>query len=242
MPEMAFLLFMFHLSIRQGRLALRTPVDDPGAFVYISLLVQADKHFLHGFGTALIHCETFPVPVAGDAQLLQLVLDGSGIFLFPLPGPLQEAFASQFFLIDALFLKLVCHLYFCGDGCMIRPRNPQGVIPLHSLIADQDILQCIVQGMPHMKLACDVRRRHNRCERLSAPVNLCVEIFVLTPFLIQFLFDRFRIVCLCQFLAHLALLLPSFLALLRRCSRFLHISIKKRPLQNVKGEISAVPP
>ena len=232
---MAFLLFMLHLSVRQGRLTLRAPVDDPGAFVNIAFPVQADKHFLYGFGAALIHRETFPVPVAGNAQLLQLVLDGSGIFLFPLPGPLQETFASQFFLINALFFELICHLYFRGDGRMVRSRNPQGIVSFHPLIADQDVLQRIIKGMPHVELSCDIRRRHNRRKRLPAPVNLGMEIFILTPFFIQLLFDRFRIVCLCQFLAHLALLLLAFFTLPRQwftVSSQLH---KETPFTKCKG-------
>ena len=39
MPEMSALLFMLHLCVRQRSLTYRTPVDDPGAFINISLFV-----------------------------------------------------------------------------------------------------------------------------------------------------------------------------------------------------------
>ena len=85
---------------------------------------------------------------------------------------------------------------------MVCSRNPQCIISFHSFIADQNILQCIVKRVAHMKFSGNVRRRHHRCKRFSAPVNLSVKIFVFTPLLIQFFFDRFRIICLCQFFAH----------------------------------------
>ena len=121
-----------------------------------------------------------------------------------------------------------------------------------------------------MKLSCDIRRRHHRCKRFSAAVHFRMEIFILAPFVIQFFFDRFRIISLYS-LCSPCLSLIEFLrpplsphhahsSCLRtpvsrfaleclwradcifRCSRNFHSCIKKRPLHNVKGEDSAVPP
>ena len=54
---------MLHFGIRNGGLADRTPVDNPGSLVDIAFFIQADKHFLHRFGTSLVHGETLAVPV-----------------------------------------------------------------------------------------------------------------------------------------------------------------------------------
>src|SRR5699024_1134399 len=116
--------------------------------------------------------------------------------------------------------------------------------------------------MSHMELSRNVRRRHYRCERLSAPVHLSVKIFVLTPSVIQLSFDLLRIVSLFQFPAHDFLLvhphssrLVSFLQRLvvpvrRDCpapafcfTESSQFSAKKSPFTHVcKGRISAVPP
>ena len=233
MPEMSLLLLMLHLSVRKGCLAFRTPVDDPGTLVNISFVIQADKHFFYGFGTALVHCKPLSVPVAGYAQLFQLSLDRSRVFFLPLPGSLQESFPSQFLLVNTFLFQLVSNFNFRGNSRVIRPRNPEGIVSFHSFVSDQDILQCVVQRVPHVKLSRNIRRRHYRSKGFSAPVHLCVEIFVLTPFLIQLFFNLFRIVCFCQFSAHTLLLnLPHNLPV---CFLFTDSSQfqKKSPLHNL---------
>ena len=201
-PEMSILLLVLHFRVGEGCLTYRTPVDDPGSFIDIAFLIQADEHFLHCPGTALVHGEPLSVPVTGNTQLLELSLDGSRVLFLPLPGALQEFLPSQFLLVNSLLFELVCHLHLCGDGSVVCSRDPQGIVSLHPLIADQDILQCVVQGVAHMQLSCDVRGRHDSCKGFSAPVYLSVEVFVLTPLVIQFRFNLFWIIGFLQILAH----------------------------------------
>ena len=202
MPEMSVLFLMLYFRIRKRSFTYRTPVNDPGSFIDIAFLIQADKYFLYCFGTSFIHGKTLSVPVAGYAQFLQLPFDRSCIFFFPLPGSLQEFFSSQLFFVNSLFLQLIRNLHLGRNCCMVRSRDPEGIISLHSLIADQDILQCIVQRVPHMKLSGYIRRGHYGCKRFSASVYFCMKIFVLTPFVIKFWFNLFWIVGFFQILAH----------------------------------------
>ena len=197
MPEVSLLILVFYLCIGKRGFTFRAPVDDPGSFIDVPFVVQADKHFLYSLGASLVHSETLSVPVTGDTQLLELVLDRTGILFFPLPYSLQEPFTAQFFLINTFVFQLVCHLYLCRDRRMVCSRDPQRIISFHSLVSDQDILKCIVKSVAHMKLSRNIRRRHHRRKRFSAAVHFRMEIFVLTPFLIQFFFDRFRIISLC---------------------------------------------
>ena len=87
-PEMTCLLLMLYLCVRDRGLADRTPVDDTGALVDIALLMQAQEYLLYGLGAALVHGEALSVPVAGGANLLQLIYDGAAILFPPLPGSL----------------------------------------------------------------------------------------------------------------------------------------------------------
>ena len=124
---------------------------------------------------------------------------------------------------------------------MVRSRDPKCIVPLHSLIADQNVLQCVVERMSHMQLSCNIRRWHHRCKRFLAAVYLRVKIFIFTPFLIQFFFNLFWIVSFCQFFIHSASFTnsPAFLS----SSLFFHIFKRKSPLHCCKGRnISAVPP
>ena len=42
---------MLYLSIGDGSLADRAPVDDAGAFVDVAFLIEAYENFFYGFGT-----------------------------------------------------------------------------------------------------------------------------------------------------------------------------------------------
>ena len=88
MPEMACLLLVLYLCVRDRGLANRTPVDDTGSLIDIALLMQAQEYLLYGLGAALVHGEALSVPVAGGANLLQLIYDGAAILFPPLPGSL----------------------------------------------------------------------------------------------------------------------------------------------------------
>ena len=108
-------------------------------------------------------------------------------------------------LVDALFLQLLDDLDLGRDAGVVRSRLPEGVVALHPLKTDQDVLHGVVQRMPHVKLPRDVRRGHHNGEGLSAPVHLCMKIFFVQPFLIQSLLNAMRIIGFCQFFAHVLL-------------------------------------
>ena len=88
-------------------------------------------------------------------------------------------------LVNSLILEHVRDTHFRRDGRMVRSRLPECLIPLHPLPADQNILQRIVQRMPHMKLARHIRRRHHNRERLLIGVHLCMEIAAFLPALVD---------------------------------------------------------
>ena len=95
----------------------------------------------------------------------------------------------------------------------------------------------IAKGMSHMKLACNVWRRHYDSVWFLALVHLCSESAFLLPHLINSVFKILRIICFCQVFFHSIYLLVKIV-----CSAFLQI--QERPLQTgCKGRnISAVPP
>ena len=66
-PEMACLLLILYLGIGNGGITYRTPVDNTAALVNPALFMHLAEHFGNGLVTALIHGETFSVPVTGRA-------------------------------------------------------------------------------------------------------------------------------------------------------------------------------
>ncbi len=254
MPEMTCLLLVLHFRIGNGRIAYRTPVDDPAALVDPAFFVHLAEHLGDRPVAALVHGKALPVPVAGRTHLFQLVDDAPAIFLLPLPGTFQESLAAQFFFAGSLLFQLLDNAHLGGNGSMIGARLPERIVPLHSFIADQNILHGIVQRMSHMQLSRDIRRRDNDGKRFLRLVHLGVEIVLVHPLLIQSVLQPLRVVGLCQFLAHvvpscinpslffnssLFLLLHSFRLLFRpaQCGhcflsygKFIEISHIKSPL------------
>ena len=206
MPEMACLLLIHHLRIRNGRVADRTPVDDAASLIDPALFMHLAEHFRHGPVAALVHGKALPFPVAGGAQLFQLSDNPSAVFLFPFPGSLKEAVSSQILLAYSLFLQLLNDLYLRGDAGMVCSRLPQSIIALHPLITDQDVLHGIVQGMTHMKLARDIRRRDHYGKGCLRVIHLGVKILLIHPFLIQSVLNPLGVIGFSKLSAHVVLL------------------------------------
>ena len=134
------------------------PVDNPLPPVDQPLLIEADEHLPHSAAAPLVQGKPLPLPVAGGAQLFQLLHNGAAVELLPLPGALQKALPAQGLLGEALLAHGLHDLCLGGDGGVVGAGHPQGLIPLHPPPADQDILEGLVQGVAHMQLAGDVGR------------------------------------------------------------------------------------
>ena len=199
MPEVAVLFLILDLSIRDGGVAVRTPVDHPVAAVDQLLVVQTDEHFLDGVGAALIHGEALTLPVAARAELLQLADDTVAVLGLPIPCTLEEAVAADHLLGQALGAHGLHDLGLGGDGRMVRAGDPQGGVALHPLGADQDILHGVIQCMAHVQLAGDVRRRHHDGIRFLVRVGFRVEIAAVQPELVDSVFHLTGIVLFCEF-------------------------------------------
>lgn len=112
-------------------------------------------------------------------------------------------------LVDA---QVFLHLDLGGNAGVVAAWHPQGVVALHALIADQDILQRAVQGVAHVQLPRHIGGRHDNGERLLAVIRLGVEALSVYPHLIDAAFHSLGIIHLRQFFFHTSVLL--FLSLI----------------------------
>ena len=124
-PQVAGLVHIFHLGVRQGGDAVGAPIDDAAALVDETLVVQLAEGLPDGLGAALVHGEAGAAPVAGNAHLLLLLDDAVAVLLFPLPDPLQELLPAQ--VIAGLTLldpQLLFHLDLGGDAGVVGAGDP----------------------------------------------------------------------------------------------------------------------
>ena len=159
---------MLHLEIGDRGQQLRVPVHQPLVFVDQPLAIEFDEHLDHGARQAFIHGEALARPVAGRPQPLQLVDDGVAALGLPLPDPFQKLLAAHLAAAGLLpFHQLALDHHLGGDAGMVGAGLPQHVAAAHPLEAAENVLQCIVERVPHMQRAGHVRRRNHDGERFG---------------------------------------------------------------------------
>ena len=193
-PEVACLLLILYLCIRDGGHAVRTPVDDALALIDEALVVQVDKHLFDCLGASVIQCEPLSVPVTGGAQLFELLDDSAAVFAFPLPCTLQEALSAQVLLGQTFLLHRVDNLCLGCDGSVVGTRQPEGFIALHPAETNQDILQGLVECVAHVQLTGDVRWWDHDSVWFFIRIWLSVEISAVQPKLVGAVFYLFGVI------------------------------------------------
>ena len=100
--ELALVFFVLNLDVRDRGLAMWAPVDDVIALVDQALFIEGDECFAHSAAAAFVHGEAFAVPVAGSAELADLLGDGVAVLLFPVPAVTDEGLAADLLTLYAL--------------------------------------------------------------------------------------------------------------------------------------------
>ena len=116
------------------------------------------------------------------------------MIFFYCPGALKKSLATQIVAALALFFKLALNNILGSNAGVVCTGNPQGIIAFHTVIADNDVLQCIVQTVSHMEHARYVRRRNDDriCTGTFSTVTMNRRFFIACRFKITFCFP-FRI-------------------------------------------------
>ena len=198
-PEEGRVLAVLHFRVGEGGLAAGAPVDDAVAAIDQALVIEVDEHFAHGAGAVFVHREGEAGPVRRDAHLLELLDDAAAVFLLPLPGAAQEAFAPDLLFGEAFLLHLLDDLDLRRDGRVVAAGEIEGGIPLHTLEADEGVDDGVVQRMAQVQLPRDVGGRDDDGEGDLVLVRLGAEIARVHPVLVQPLLEIFGIVCLLHF-------------------------------------------
>ena len=199
MPQVSRFILVFHLDIGESRVTAWTPVDEPVVAVDQPLLEERDENLAHGEGETLIHGEAFPLPVAGTAEALQLADDLAARFRLPFPDTVDKGFPAKVVAILPLRSQLPLHHILGGDSRVVGAGHPEDVAAAHSLPAAEDILQGIVERMPHVQRPGYVRRGNHDAVCLRARLRLGMKVAMLLPFPVPLLFHSLRFVHFCQF-------------------------------------------
>src|SRR4029079_5091587 len=107
-------------------------------------------------------------PVAGGAETAQLARNRAARLFLPRPDALEEGLAPHAPAVClVLLLQQTLDHHLRGDAGMIGARLPQHIAPAHPLEAAENILNGVVEGMPHMERARHIGWRDYDRERLG---------------------------------------------------------------------------
>ena len=126
------------------------------------------------------------------------------MLLFPFPNMLEQLLASQLIPMahGAFFDQFTFHHTLRGNTRVIRTRQPQHFLSVHARFAGENVLDRVVQHMPHVQHARDIRwRDHNRITRsfVAHPRRVSGEAIVFLPKRIPLRFNCLRFVSLRNF-------------------------------------------
>lgn len=108
------------------------------------------------------------------------------MFICPVPGVFQKFISGEITLFDPFLSKFLDHFCFRCDGGVIGTRHPTGIFPFHSGPTYENILNGVIEHMPHMQHTCDVGWGDQYSERLFF-IGFGVKISLFFPVIIPFL-------------------------------------------------------
>ena len=195
MPQEPFLWLHLHFLVRKRGQRRRAPVHHPFAAVNQSLFVKIDEHFVHATGILRVHREPLTAPVAGSAKLFELLDNDAAVFFLPLPNPLQEFLAAEIEAALLLFLfELLFHDHLRGNARVVRPRQPKDLFAIHARFAGEDVLDGVVEYVPHVQHTGNIWRRDDDGIRRLGRSRIGNEQVIVQPELVPLRFDRFGFV------------------------------------------------
>ena len=158
-PQVALLVVVLRLVVRDGGAAHGAPVDDALAAVDEAVVVPVAEDLAHRAAKLGAHGELLVIEVDRAAHALDLRDDRAAILVGPVPAGVQELLAPHLEARLALALELLVHLGLRGDAGVVGAQNPPGGATAHAVVANEGVLDGVVHGMPHVQDAGHVGRR-----------------------------------------------------------------------------------
>ncbi len=177
-PQVALLVLVLGLVVRDGGGAVGAPVDDTLAAINQAVVVPVAEHLAHGLGIVLVHGEALVVEVDGAAHALDLLDDDTAVLVGPIPAGVDKLVATDLQAADALALELLVDLGLRGDTGVVGAEHPARGLAAHAGHTDDGVLDGVIGGVTHVELAGHVGRRNGDgavAHALTALVVAAVE-------------------------------------------------------------------
>ena len=161
--QMALLFFVDHLLGRKSGECLWIPVHHAETAIDEALVIEVDEYLDDTLAAFLVHGKGGAVPIAAGAEAAKLFEDDTTMLMSPFPGMLQELLSCEVSFLDAFASEFLYHFGLSGDRGVVSARHPEGVLALHTGTAHQDVLNRIVEHVPHVEHTSHIGwRNHDR--------------------------------------------------------------------------------
>ena len=71
--------------------------------------------------------------------------------------------------VQSFLCKLTFHHILGGDAGVVGAGHPEHIFSIHAPVSAEDVLEGIVEGMPHVQITGNIRwRDHNRIGGIAA--------------------------------------------------------------------------
>ena len=193
-PHVAVFFLAGHFQVGDRGLQHRVPVDQALAAVDQALRVQAHEGLGDRLAGHRVHGEHAARPLAAGAEPAHLPLDGAAGLRLPCPHLLDEGVAAQRVAGLALALEhqVAADHHLGGDAGVVGAHLPQRAMAAHPVVADQRVLQRVLERMAHVQGAGDVRRRQQ--DGVGGTIALRGERAAVLPLLVEAGFEGLGIV------------------------------------------------
>ena len=177
-PQVALLVLVLGLVVRDGGGAVGAPVDDALAAIDQAVMIPVAEDLAHGLRVVLVHGEALVVEVDGAAHALDLFDDDAAVLVGPVPAGVDKLVATDLQAADALALELLVDLGLRGDTGMVGAQHPARGLAAHAGHTDNGVLDGVIGGVAHVELAGHIGRRNGDgavAHTLAALVVAAVE-------------------------------------------------------------------
>ena len=159
MPKLSVHFARFDLKVRNRGFQARIPIHQPFVAIDQPLIIEIDKDLEDGAAKAFIHRKAFIGPIHRAAKAAQLAGDlPAGLFL-PVPDFGDKVLAREVGALLPLGIELTFDHHLRCNTRMVCADDPERILALKPGVADQNILQRIVERMADMQVARHIGRR-----------------------------------------------------------------------------------
>ena len=170
-----------------------TPRDQVFGAVDQPLAVEPHEDLAHGARQARVQREALALPVARDAERLELLDDARAVPGLPLPDLVDEVLAAEVVAGQAALGEILLDHHLRRDAGVIGAGHPQHVEAEQALVAREHVLERVVERVAEVQRTGHVRRRDHHREARRVAVFAGAEEAPLEPRAIETRLDGLRI-------------------------------------------------